>query len=318
MKHIYLYFLFASNVVLGMEVAAHRGSPGYLPEHTLEGYAMAHAFNVDYIEPDLVMTKDNHIIILHDHHLDTTSNVAQLYPKRKRKDGRYYAIDFTLQEIKSLSINERFDPRSKGRIFKDRYAKETPSFIIPTFEEFINLVQDLNRSRGKNIGIIPEIKAPEFHLKEGKDITKAVIKILRKYGYEKSQKAIIQCFWPATLKRLKKEFKTTIPLLQLVAKNSWGESSFDYEYFHTEKGIKEVEKYAKIISYSIDELINNNDQSKITKLVKRSKLKLYGYTFRREYLPKDFSEKKFTNFLKNKIKLDGIFSDFPDTTMKFK
>src|SRR5687767_8138482 len=81
-------------------VIAHRGASAYLPEHTLEAYSMAHAWNVDYIEADLVVTKDNKLVVLHDTHVDTTTNVAQLFPKRKRADGRFYAVDFTLEEIK--------------------------------------------------------------------------------------------------------------------------------------------------------------------------------------------------------------------------
>ncbi len=80
-------------------VIAHRGASGYLPEHSMAGKAMAYAMGVNYIEQDLVMTKDNQLVVLHDHYLDRVTNVAEVYPNRKRKDGRYYVIDFTPGEI---------------------------------------------------------------------------------------------------------------------------------------------------------------------------------------------------------------------------
>lgn len=87
-------------------VIAHRGASGYLPEHTLPAKAMAYAQGADYLEQDLVMTKDDNLVVLHDHYLDRVTDVADRFPDRARKDGRYYAIDFTLDEIKSLKFTE--------------------------------------------------------------------------------------------------------------------------------------------------------------------------------------------------------------------
>lgn len=87
-------------------VIAHRGASGYLPEHTLEAKALAYAMKPDYIEQDVVMTKDDQLVVLHDHYLDRVTDVAERFPHRAREDGRYYAIDFTLAEIKSLRVTE--------------------------------------------------------------------------------------------------------------------------------------------------------------------------------------------------------------------
>jgi cytochrome c biogenesis factor len=81
-------------------VIAHRGASGYLPEHTLPAKAMAYAQGADYLEQDLVMTKDDQLVVLHDHYLDRVTDVAERFPQRARKDGRFYAIDFTLAEIR--------------------------------------------------------------------------------------------------------------------------------------------------------------------------------------------------------------------------
>ena len=105
----------ASSLVLAQSarsektVIAHRGASGYLPEHTLPAKAMAYAMGADYIEQDVVMTKDDQLIVLHDITLDRTTDVAHRYPQRIRDDGRFYAIDFTLEEIRTLSASEGFN-----------------------------------------------------------------------------------------------------------------------------------------------------------------------------------------------------------------
>ena len=98
-------------------VVAHRGASGYLPEHTLASKAMAHAMNADYIEQDIVLSKDDIPIVIHDILLDDVTNVLEKYPNRKREDGKYYVIDFTFEELKKLEVTERFD--SKTGLQKD-------------------------------------------------------------------------------------------------------------------------------------------------------------------------------------------------------
>src|SRR5688500_2812370 len=93
----------------GPLVIAHRGASGYLPEHTIAAKAYAHALGADYIEQDLVLSKDDVPVVLHDIHLDTVTDVAKRFTDRKRADGRYYALDFTLAELKQLRVTERFN-----------------------------------------------------------------------------------------------------------------------------------------------------------------------------------------------------------------
>ena len=127
-------------------IIAHRGASAYLPEHTLEAYSYAHALDVDFIGPDVVLTKDNEAICIHDIHLETTTNVEQVFPQRKRSDGRWYAIDFTLKEIKTLLVHERENEEGK-RVFPQRFSQRKSSFKVPTFREFIELIKGLNASR---------------------------------------------------------------------------------------------------------------------------------------------------------------------------
>lgn len=325
MKYILMVFGILTAVLYGCRavnqdnqkiiIVAHRGASGYLPEHTLEAVALAHSWGVDYIEPDLVMTKDDRLVVLHDTHLDTTTNVSEIFSKRARKDGRFYAIDFTLNEIKQLSVHERIDLKTGKAVFPKRFPVGKAKFEVPTFEEFIELVQGLNQSTGKSVGIIPEIKAPEFHQMEGKDIATKTLAILRRYGYEESGQAIIQCFFPETLKQLKE--KTKIPLLQLVADNSWGESSTNYEQMLTSEGLKEVATYAQFLGPWIPQLIQFKSKSvsvtKVSELAHQHGLKVMPYTIRVEEVPANFkSSKELVNFLVEKVKVDGLFSDFAD------
>ena len=147
-------------------VIAHRGASGYLPEHTLEAKAMAYAMGADYIEQDVVMTADDQLIVLHDITLDRTTNVDEVFPDRARDDGRYYAIDFTLAEIRRLSATEGFRLLPNGEKqqgYASRFPMGSSSFKVPTFQEEIQLIQGLNKSTGNDIGIYPEIKQPAFH-----------------------------------------------------------------------------------------------------------------------------------------------------------
>ena len=102
-------------------VIAHRGASGYLPEHKLEAKALAFAMKADYLEQDCVLTADDVPVVLHDIQLDTVSDVARRFPRRRRDDGRFYAVDFTLDEIRSLRVTERFDRETGEAVYPQRF-----------------------------------------------------------------------------------------------------------------------------------------------------------------------------------------------------
>jgi glycerophosphoryl diester phosphodiesterase len=188
-------------------VVAHRGASSYLPEHSLACYALAHAQGADYIEPDVIMTKDNVLVCLHDLYLESTTDVATRFPERKRADGHYYAADFTLAEIKSLRVFGRVPAA-------DRDAMQ--GYQVVTLEELILLVQRLNKTTGRNVGLLVETKAPDFHIKEGKPLEKPLLDILARHGYTKRDSGVIvQSFDGPHLKRLRVEHKTELPLMWL-------------------------------------------------------------------------------------------------------
>jgi glycerophosphoryl diester phosphodiesterase len=134
-------------------VIAHRGASGYLPEHTLEAKAYAHALGADYLEQDLVATRDDQVIVIHDIHLDRVTNVASVYPDRHRDDGRYYARDFDLAEIKALGAGARRGDDGETATFPNRYPLSFGPFRIPTLREEIKFIQGLNRATGRVAGI---------------------------------------------------------------------------------------------------------------------------------------------------------------------
>ena len=242
-------------------VIAHRGASGYLPEHTLPAKAMAYAQGADYLEQDLVMTKDDQLVVLHDHYLDRVTDVAERFPDRARKDGRYYAIDFTLAEIRSLKFTEGFEIENgkKKQVYPGRFPMGKSDFRIHTFQDEIEFVQGLNHSTGKNIGIYPEIKAPWFHHQEGKDIAAKTLEVLKQYGYtSKKDKVYLQCFDAAELKRIKTELEPKmgmdLNLVQLIAYTDWNETqekqpdgkwvNYNYDWMFKPGAMKQIAQYA--------------------------------------------------------------------------
>ena len=207
----------------GKIIIGHREAAGYLPEETLAGYAFSYALGVDYLEPDLVMTKDGRFVCMHDIYLEPTTNVKQLFPNRHRADAHWYAADFTLKEIKTLSAHERC--KSDGNpYFPDRFPVGKSKFEVPTFIEMIELVQGLNKSTGRDVGIYPELKRPSWHAEQGLPMEQALLDILDKYSYDKQGARIfIQCFEPAALQKLH-ALGTKIPLIQLISAN-WAYAS---------------------------------------------------------------------------------------------
>lgn len=301
-------------------VIAHRGAPAYLPEHTLESTTLAHSLGPDYIEQDLVLSKDGVPVVLHDIHLETVTDVEQRFPTRKRDDNRWYAIDFTLAELRTLRVHER--AKSDGsQVFSERY-RGNGHFSISTFVEHIELINNLNRSFNQNVGFYPEIKAPGFHRAEGQDISRIVLNIIREYGLDDFNANIyVQCFDFGETKRLRRELGAKVKLVQLIAENSWVESVTDYDKLKTREGIKEIASVAQGIGPWIPQLVTTNESglsvSQLATYAKEYKLAIHPYTHRADQLPKGITSDQLLSVLFNKVGVDGIFSDFPDKAKQF-
>ena len=325
-------------------IIAHRGASGYLPEHTLPAATLAHAQGADYIEQDTVLTKDNVPIVLHDVHLDTVTDVATKFPQRNRPDGRFYAIDFSLAEIKQLNVQERINLKTGQAVFPNRFPVGKSAFKIPTLAEEIELIQGLNHSSKKEVGVYVEIKAPAWHRMQGKDISSLVLAELERYGYtQEYDNAFVQCFDPNELKRIKKELKCHLKLVQLIGENSWESGQFDYDRMRTKAGLKEVSEYAdgigpRISHVLLPKLVEPQNELQLDsgsilkinpirlfKLVQHTKLVesaheldlvVHAYTFRSDAkIMLDLDYRDLVGNAENS-RLDGIFTDFPDETIQ--
>lgn len=292
-------------------VIAHRGASGYLPEHTLEAKAMAYAMNADFIEQDLVLSKDNIPIVIHDIYLDDVTDVAKKYPTRKRNDNRFYVIDFTFDELKKLQVTERFNPETGEQVYKNRFPIWKGNFKLHSLQEEIELIQGLNKSTGKNIGIYPEIKEPEFHKKEGKNLTEIVLKTLADYGYKtKKDNCILQCFDAKELERIRVELQSELFLVFL--------TEFDEDI----KNLAHIASFADGIGPYYKQILSEKVAGKFrfTSLVSDAHklgLKVHPYTFRADALDEFSSFEEMMQTLLIDANIDGCFTDFPDKVIAF-
>lgn len=317
--------LFTTLAVADPLVIAHRGASGYLPEHTLAAKALAHGMGADYLEQDVVLTADDVPIVLHDIHLEGTTDVARRFPDRARADGHWYAIDFTLAEIRTLAAGERHT--ADGRpAFPRRFPADRALFRVPTLAEEIALIDGLNRTRGSNAGLYIELKGDYFHRAEGKDLPAAVLAVLEAAGWHAAGKPVfLQSFEPATLKRLAEEFHSPLPRIQLIAENAWGEvPGVDYEALVTDEGLAAIAGYASGIGPWVGQIYRGQDdhgEALVTNLVERAHaagLLVHPYTFRSDALPAgiDSFDALLALFV-DRLGVDGLFTDFPDRARAF-
>ena len=310
-------------------VIAHRGASGYLPEHTLAAKAMAHAMGAGFIEQDVVLSRDGTAIVLHDIHLDCTTNVAQCFPDRARTDGRFYAIDFDLQEIRQLRVHERthLDIERNGlAVFTERFPAQPALFQVPTLAEEIVMLAGLDRSRGQSTGLYIELKSPNWHRREGLDLSAAIVQVLDETGYwNRPEQVFLQCFDDQTLRQLHHDLKAPLPMIQLIGENSWGEDSeVDYDYLRTPKGLSYVASYAQGIGPFVPHIYLGKTAagdvhlSELVELAHARGLLVHPYTLRRDELPKgidNFTE--LLDILIHQAGVDGLFTDFPDIVVDF-
>ncbi|NJK44690.1 MAG: glycerophosphodiester phosphodiesterase [Pleurocapsa sp. SU_196_0] len=196
-------------------VIGHRGASGYLPEHTLESYKLAIEQGADFIEPDLVATKDGVLIARHEPNLIATTDVSKRaeFASRKKKmnvDGvdeeGFFASDFTLAEIKTLRAVQAFAERDQ---------KFNGQYNIPTLEEVIALAKSESTRTGRTIGIYPETKHPTYHQRLNLALEDRLLAVLEKAGWNsRNAPVFVQSFEVANLKYLRS--KSQVRLVQLV------------------------------------------------------------------------------------------------------
>jgi glycerophosphoryl diester phosphodiesterase len=326
----------ASPIVFG-----HRGAAGYRPEHTVASYELGARMGADFIEPDLVSTKDGQLVVRHEPEIGGTTNVADHPEFADRKttkviDGTSYTgwftDDFTLAELKTLRAKERLpDVRQRNTIYDGRYE-------IPTFQEVIDLRAKLSKELGRTIGIVPEVKHSSYFKAEGLAIEPKLVEALRDNGLDKADSpVVVQSFETANLKELNDEID--VPLVALLdsptavpgdVQAAGGTSTF--ADLATPQGLKGLAEFADWVGPSKTYIIPTDaagEWQAPTSFVDDAHaagLKVVPYTFRNEnqFLPPSLRSSADPNaygdaFSEYKaffdLGVDGVFSDNPDTAV---
>jgi glycerophosphoryl diester phosphodiesterase len=282
-------------------VIGHRGAAGYRPEHTLASYELAARMGADYVEPDLVSTKDGVLVARHEPEISGTTDVADHPEFAARKTTKsldgvptagWFTEDFTLRELKTLRAKERLPQvRQHNTIWDGR-------FEIPTFQEIIDLVRRLDRELHRDIGIYPETKHPTYFRKQGLALEPKLIEALNHNGLNHpGAKVFVQSFEVSNLKALNRVLR--VPLIQLTSATG---APFDftdtgdprtYADLVTAQGLCEVATYADGIGPDKLQVIPRDAAGNLatpTALVRDAHaagLKVHPYTFRVEntFLP---------------------------------
>jgi glycerophosphoryl diester phosphodiesterase len=265
-----------------------------------------------------VLSKDHEPIVIHDLILDNVTNVAEVFQKRKREDGHYYVADFTLAELRTLQVHERMDAKLGRPAFPRRFPTGEGRFGIATLAEHIELIQGLNRSTGRNVGLLVELKEPSRHLAEGCDMSRIVLETLAKYGYkDRDCLAIIQSFDMAEMRRLRNELHTDLRIVQLLNEETLKLPS-DASRKQMSAALAGVAKYADGVAPSLEMLLTrsripgNPQLAELVQLARAENLFVYCYTFRTETVPQQFAS--FTELVEafEAAEIDGFITDFPD------
>lgn len=301
-------------------VIAHRGASGYLPEHTLAAQAMAVGQEADFVEQDVVLSRDGVPLVLHDLTLDAVTDVAERFPGRARADGRFYAIDFDLAEIRTLAVRERADPATGAPVFTARFPAADLPLRIVTLAESIALVQGLEATTGRAIGIYPEIKRPAWHRAEGLDISRIVLDLLAAHGYGAAgdSRLYLQSFDWAETRRIRHALGYAGPLIQLIGQNSWPDAAgTDYPALLTPAGLAELARTVDGIGPFIGLVVDETGRD--TGLAARAAahgLAVHVYTLRADRLPGWAGDMSALTGRLVAAGATGLFTDHPDLTRR--
>jgi glycerophosphoryl diester phosphodiesterase len=318
-------------------IVGHRGASGYRPEHTLASYELAARMGADYIEPDLVTTRDGVLVARHEPEIGGTTDVAahpEFAGRKKTKllDGvavtGWFTEDFTLAELKTLRAKERIPAvRQHNTVFDGHYQ-------IPTFQEVIDLSRRLSRELGRPIGIYPETKHPTYFQQQGLALEPELVKTLTRNGLNRPDaKVFVQSFEVSNLKALHKQLR--VPLVQLTSSSG---APYDFVVAGDKRtyadvvspaGLREVATYASGLGPSKDQVIPLDATGKLAKPTSlvadahRAGLVVHPYTFRVEnnFLPAEFDSSAVAADSGNlfgeiaayrKAGIDGLFTDNTD------
>jgi glycerophosphoryl diester phosphodiesterase len=301
-------------------VIGHRGASGYRPEHTLASYALAARMGADFIEPDLVSTKDGALVARHENEIGGTTDVAdhpEFASRRTTKtiDGvaltGWFTEDFTLAELKTLRAKERIpQTRQRNTLYDSRYQ-------VPTLQEVIDLAKRLSRELHRTIGIYPETKHPTYFRTIGLPLDEPLVRVLERNDLDdRRDKVFVQSFEADNLRWLNK--RIDVPLVQLLTGPA---------------DLEEIATYADAVGPPKNLIVPRDATGRSlppTTFVRdahRADLLVHPYTFRNEnqFLPLELRTStdpnaygrafaEYAQFFD--LGVDGLFSDNPDTAVE--
>jgi len=299
-------------------LVAHRGASGHRPEHTLEAYTRAVELGADYIEPDLVITKDGVLVARHENEIGGTTDVAEKFPERrttKPMDGTsvtgWFTEDFTLAELRTLRAKERL-------AFRDQSFNG--QFLVPTFDEVLALADSLGRARGRVVGVYPETKHPSHFRAIGLPLEEPMLEALTRVGWNTAQAPVfIQSFEVGNLRWLAE--RTKVRLIQLVSGGSPPDRARDasiptYAELLAPEGLRALAAYAYGIGPEKRLVIPiTGENTSLVADAHAAGLKVHIWTIRRE--PR-FVGDRFGGDVAAEVAafraagVDGVFADHPE------
>ncbi|MFT3720724.1 glycerophosphodiester phosphodiesterase family protein [Pseudorhodoferax sp.] len=271
-------------------VIAHRGASGYLPEHTLAAYELAVHMGADYIEPDLRLTRDGHLVALHDATLERTTDAAERFAPRH---GGWRVADFSLQEIRSLAVR----PQGMARLQVPGFAPTSPHPLrVPTFEEIILLARRLEAGRGRPVGLYPELKDG------GPRIVRRVLETLAEHGYRAADPVFLQSFHAGTLQDLRRRQQAMGPGYRLVLLGGSANQLLA-------TGLDHIAGFADAVGVNVH---GEGMSRSFIALAHQAGLAVHGYTFAEPRAAAAVPElRKYFNW-----GMDGAFANYPDLALR--
>jgi glycerophosphoryl diester phosphodiesterase len=318
-------------------IIAHRGASGHRPEHTLSAYRLGIEMGADFIEPDLVVTKDGHLVCRHENEIGGTTDVATKPEFANRKAVKiideerfegWFTEDFTLAELKTLRCKERLPQLRPANMAYDGQDE------IPTFQEVLALIKGKTTRRGAPLGIYPETKHPSYFDRLGLSHDRPLVSAIQGEGLDQANAAIfIQSFEVGNLKRL--AALTKAPKIQLVSASGGpaDRAGRTYANMLSDAGLREIAGYAagigpqKSLIIPLDAGANVLPPTDLVTRAHRAGLAVHPWTMRAEnfFLPKGLRRgvEADPNYLAQagdligecrayfELGVDGVFSDHP-------
>ncbi len=282
------------------KIIAHRGASGYLPEHTIGAYTLAIDLGCDFIEPDLVFTRDGELVVRHEIYLSGSTDVADHpeFHNRQRvhklhKTPDWFVEDFTLEELKTLRCRQAFPGRAK---------EYDDTFGILTFDEVLALAKKKSAEKGRPVGVCPEIKKPAYYLKKGFNFIPPLLETLQKYDYDKedSPPVFILSFDARFLLRIAK--RTDLPLVLNL------EDDFRMAFL-----LKVIARYVQGIGPDKSLLVRGGKSTGLLEKAHSAGLAVFPWTFRNDQVGKGFESIEAEMKFFMDLGVDAVFTDFTDT-----